>query len=381
MTPTGAAAHELLFTRDAAGALRAAVDALEARRVLLVGSGSGLARSGLSPALAGREISVFTGFRPNPDLDDVLAGCRLAHRERPDVIVGIGGGSAMDTAKLVRGLPPDRERAIAALSGDETAGPDIRIPLLLLPTTAGTGSEVTQFATVYVNGRKHSLDRPQVHADISIVDPALSATCPAEVTFSCAFDALAHALESLWSLRSTAESRRLAARAARGISELLQPGLRRWEPASRERMSLLAIDAGLAINRTRTTVGHAVAYPLTVRFGVPHGLACLLALAALLPAACASLDEACADPRGAGFVGRRLAEMAELLGSDQPAGLGATLSSMVRSAGFDHRLRAYGVGLDQLDAIVADALGTARADNTPITLDRPTVREALRKAW
>lgn len=349
------------------------VDGISPARVLLVGSERGIARTGVRDRLGGRPVEIFAGFSANPVLEDVLDGVRVLRDTGADLVVAVGGGSAMDTAKMVRLLPAERRAAVDVLRGAPIEEPAVP-PLVVVPTTAGTGSEVTRFATVYVDGRKHSLDTPRARPDVAVVDPLLTATCPPALTFSCAFDALAHAVESYWSVRSTAESRRLAEEAARGLVELIAT---RRALTDRVRRSALAIQAGRAIDRTRTTVGHAFAYPLTVRYGIPHGLACALALSVLLPVA----DGAeCRDPRGPGFVADRLAGLVDILRAGSPGRLGWAMRELLTAAGFAAGLGAHGVRAGDVAAIVDEALGTNRAGNSPVVYERDTAARALRGA-
>lgn len=344
-------------------------------RILLVASDGALARTRVLERLAGHRVARFSGFTANPVLEDTLAGCRALRAADADLVIGLGGGSAMDTAKMIRVLPPRREEAAAVLRGAAPLAPDRPIPpLVVVPTTAGTGSEVTRFATVYVQGRKHSLDSPHARPDVAVVDPLLTASCPEPLSFSCAFDALAHALESYWSVRSTPESRLLAEQAGRGLAEVLAalPA----PVADRTRLSALSIQAGLAIDRTRTTVGHAFAYPLTARHGIPHGLAAVLALSHLLPAA-ASGEAECRDPRGAEFFAGRLSGLAGILGVPGPGDLGRALADLIERAGFPTDLGAYGIGARDIGAIVAEALGSNRADNAPVAFDAGVATRAL----
>ncbi|OLB76577.1 MAG: hypothetical protein AUI14_18290 [Actinobacteria bacterium 13_2_20CM_2_71_6] len=341
-------------------------------RVLVVGGPTGLRVADARGRLAGYEVSYVTDVHPNPRLPDVLRGCAVAASVRPDLIVGIGGGSAMDVAKMLRGLPPDAGAAMDVLTG--RAEPQCRAPLVLVPTTAGTGSEVTGFATVYVDGVKYSLDHPSVHANVAIVDPELTHTCPDDVTFSGALDALAHAIESLWSLRSTSRSRELAAEALHGLVSVLREHERPLSPANRAALSTASTRAGLAIDRSRTTAGHAFAYPLTARFGVPHGLACALNLVWLLPFTARHLSRDCQDPRGQAFVRRRLGEIGAVLGRDG----GATLAALVRAIGFSPWLDDYGVRGDDLSGLAEAALGSGRATNGPVRLAVPETIGALR---
>jgi alcohol dehydrogenase class IV len=334
------------------------VGAWAPRRILLVGTTD---RAGAGRRLAGYDIERFGDFSPNPRLDDALAGARIAEAYAPDLILGVGGGSALDVAKLVRGLPT--EHALDALQGRTL--PVRRAPLVLVPTTAGTGSEVTSFATVYVDGVKHSLDHPSVRADLAVVDPELARSCPPEVAYSGALDALSHAVESTWALRSTVESRALAADALGTIVAALRTA---------GEVSTAATRAGLAIERTRTTAAHAFAYPLTARFGVRHGLACALNLVWLLPLTAQLLPRECQDPRGTAFVARRLREISAVLGDDP----GATVAGLIEAGGSSPWLSDHGVRADDLPALVRAGLGANRSANGPVRLSPELVLPRLR---
>jgi alcohol dehydrogenase len=368
---------EVLAGTGAIEQLAGIVAAIDPGRTLVVAGTTALRHADIARRLRGRDTRYFTEFRPNPQLRDVLRGCALVESYRPDLILGVGGGSAMDVAKMIRLLPVDAEAALAALS-EPTGLRDRPPPLVLVPTTAGTGSEVTRFAAVYVDLVKHSLDHPSVLADVALVDPALTGSCPAELTYSGTFDAFAHAVESTWSVRSTPQSRALAGDALRALVPVLREAPWPVPAATREVLSEAALRAGLAIDITRTTAAHAFAYPLTARYGVPHGLACALNLRWLLPYAAAKLETACRDPRGPAFAGRRMAEIAAALGAPSPARCGEVVAGFLGNAGFADRLGAYGVRDGDLPGLVESATGSARAGNNPVGLAAADVLPYLR---
>jgi alcohol dehydrogenase class IV len=366
----------LIFGAGSLSRVAEIVASYKARRVLLVGSDAGVRRSGIERFLPA-DTRRFSGFCPNPRLEDVLDGGDIASGYRPDVVVGIGGGSSMDTAKLVRVLPPGNAGRRAVLHADTGLLRTDAPPLVLVPTVSGSGSEVTRFATVYAGGRKYSVDHAGVLPTVSVVDPDLAAGCPPAVAFSCILDALAHAVESYWSLRSTASSRALACDALATLRQIAADGRRRLDSAARVRVGMSAVRAGFAIDATRTTAAHAFAYPTTVRFGVPHGLACGLHLIWLLDHLAARVEADCADPRGAAFVAARLDKIASLLGADHPKQSANALESLIAGVGFATRLAAYGITEADLAAITGDGLGSGRARNLPVRLSPAAALTAL----
>ncbi|MCM0607885.1 MAG: iron-containing alcohol dehydrogenase [Ideonella sp. WA131b] len=205
------------------------------------------------------------------------------------VLLALGGGSVLDLAKLLRSVPAEGgfEDVAAALRGTAPWPRLQHAPLWLVPTTAGTGSEVTRWATVWdTDGPvavKRSFDEPWGYADRAFVDPALTLSAPAALTRDTALDSFAHALEALWNRHANPVSDALAVQAARRVRAHLA-GVRAAPAAlaGREQLSLAALEAGLAFAQTRTALAHALSYALTLEQGLPHGLA----VAAWLPTAC-----------------------------------------------------------------------------------------------
>ncbi|MCK9896091.1 iron-containing alcohol dehydrogenase [Frankia sp. AgB32] len=345
------------------------------RRVLVVASARAFRAAGVAELLADNDVAVFSGFTPNPRLPDVLAGCRLRDGWRPEVIVGLGGGSALDVAKMVRLLPADPERARAALHRFEP--PDQRPPLVLVPTTAGPGTEVTRFATVFDGDTKLSLDHAAVLADVAVVDPDLAASCPSSLVGSCAFDALCHAVESWWSRRSTPRSREFAGEALRALVPLLRRPVAERDAAYRGTLAGAALAAGRAIDLTRTTAAHAFAYRLTTRYGVPHGVACLLNLRWLLPLHLAMAQRPGVESRVVEHV-TDIVEVLGLAGRERTDCFTDCFTEYFTAFGWSPRLRDYGIGRDALPSLVDAGLATrARAGNNPIELDRDLVLRAM----
>jgi alcohol dehydrogenase class IV len=170
-------------------------------------------------------------------------------------IVSIGGGSTIDVGKYV--------------------SYKLNIPHTAIPTTAGTGSEATKFAVFVKDGQKISLENDKLIPDSFILDAERVVTLPRLYTASSGLDALSQAIESYWSPRATSESRMYAKRAIRLASKNLWQSYQ--HPQSlvlRERMLKAAHYSGKAINITKTSICHAISYPLTLHYQIPHGIAC-----------------------------------------------------------------------------------------------------------
>jgi phosphonate metabolism-associated iron-containing alcohol dehydrogenase len=204
----------------------------------------------------------------------------LAPFDKP-VIVAFGGGACLDIAKAASHRPVSgATRSLVRWLRGEAAQPALRrIPLIAVPTTAGTGSEVTRWATLWDvdadPARKLSLESAQAYPETALVDPQCCLTCPESVTRDSGLDALAHALEALWNRHATPLTDTLALTAARNIIETLPRVLATPDDLTlRHTMSTAALQAGLAFSHTRTALAHALSYDLTLQENMPHGLAC-----------------------------------------------------------------------------------------------------------
>lgn len=304
----------------------------------------------------------FTDFEPNPKIDDVRRGIDVFLAARPEVIVAVGGGTAIDMAKLIRALnQSDPEGAILGYS--ELAPSEI--PLIAVPTTAGTGSEATQFAVIYVGGKKFSLDHPSLMPQTAIIDTRLTLSLPRSVTAATGLDALCQAIESLWAVAATDESVEYAAIAVELILKQLPVATKCPDPVSREAMCRASYLAGQAINITRTTACHAISYSLTSKYGIPHGFAVSVTLAPLL-AYNAGLSAAdCQDPRGPDHVLKRIRRILSLLNVTSVSQGVDRILSFLSELGGPVTIRDAGVDTSQkLMELIADT-NPQRLSNNP----------------
>ncbi|MFJ4346282.1 iron-containing alcohol dehydrogenase PsrA [Pseudomonas sp. NPDC089401] len=306
--------------------------------------------------LGERLVQVIDNVQPNPDvawLREVHERFWHDHGDCPTVLA-LGGGSAIDTAKaLVVGTASGRfDELLALLASGKAFTPARSKRLVAVPTTAGTGSEVTPWATIWdaAAQRKYSLHLDCTWPSLAIVDPQLMLSGPAGVTLASGLDALSHALEAIWNRNANPISDTLAESA---ISEVLDclPALCAdlADLGLRERMALAALKAGLAFSNTRTALAHSISYTMTLRHGLPHGIACSFTLPHVLGLAWG---------RDAG----RDRVLQRVFGGDL-ARAQARLRGFLQGLGVRTDFADYGVGDAQARAMVEQALLGARGLN------------------
>ena len=232
---------------------------------------------------AGVEVDVYDGVKPEPKLRMPEAAADLLRDGGHDLVVGVGGGSSMDTAKVASVLAEWDEPVREMLGMGNVPGEGR--PLALLPTTAGTGSEVTHigvFADEEDDGNKKVIYSPHLFADLAVVDPALTETLPPAVAAATGMDALTHAIEAYVSTLRTPYTDMLARRAIELVGENLRQAVHQGpeNDRARYRMSLAAMIAGQAFVNSGLGAVHALTYPVGMEFDLGHGLA----NAVLLPA-------------------------------------------------------------------------------------------------
>ena len=220
------------------------------------------------------------GFDSNPSLTDMSKIAEKYFSKKIDLVIGLGGGSAMDVAKILSVTIPAKSKGIHISELIEDSSLFERIEALeciLVPTTAGTGSEVTPFATVwdYDQKIKKSLSHPTMFAKKAIVDSEFLSNLPLVVALSTGLDALNQALESLWNKNANETTRSFSVKAiVNSLRSLIFLDELKSNTNLAKNLATASLLAGLSISHTRTSICHSISYPLTLVFGIPHGLAC-----------------------------------------------------------------------------------------------------------
>ena len=201
----------------------------------------------------------FSGFTPNPKMEEVMDGVEVFKASGCDTILAVGGGSPIDVAKCIKKYS------------------ESDAPIIAIPTTSGTGSESTHFAVVYENGNKLSVAAPDLLPDIVILEPATLRNVPEYTRKATMLDALCHAIESHWAKKATPESKGYAEKAIELILKYKDAYLANEEEGNRGMMEAANL-AGQAINISTTTAAHAMCYKITSMYGFQHGHAAAICL-------------------------------------------------------------------------------------------------------
>jgi alcohol dehydrogenase class IV len=356
------------------GSLRA-LDHLLARYdpalVFLVTGRDSYARSGaeakVRQGLKGRAQVRFQEFSANPNLADVEAGLRLFHRSRPDLILAVGGGSVLDMAKLIGVLSAQDSSPRDIVQGKEKIR-TIGVPVIAVPTTAGSGSEATHFAVVYCGATKYSLAHPSMQPVAALIDPELTYSLPPYITAVTGLDAFCQAVESMWSVRATAPSRAYARKAVELALAHLPAAVHQPSPQVRRHMCLASLLAGKAINLTKTTAPHALSYTMTSQFGVPHGHAVALTLGPILIHNSLVTAADVTPPASVAQVRESIAELTRVLGCRDAPAASQRITGLIESLGLATRLSAVGIRTAADRQKIVDGVNPERLDNNPRAL-------------
>lgn len=272
-------AKEIIFGEGAFDRLAEYVTLLNGKKPLIV-LDKNLAERGFDEKIAdlfkhaGMKFVLYDKVEAEPLLEIADKVAEMAVKEKADSVVGIGGGSAMDVAKAAAAIAANKGRAKDYLGLNKVPGPGL--PKIMVPTTAGTGSEVT-FTAVFVREdlkKKEGMNSPYLYPELALLDPTLTLSVPPMVTATTGVDALCHAFESYTSIHSSPMSEMISLEAIRLISSNLRTCVHDGSNLSaRKNMLLGSLYAGLGLANAGVTAVHSLSYPLGGKYGISHGLA------------------------------------------------------------------------------------------------------------
>jgi len=357
----------ITFARGGIASLGNVARETGARRFILV-SDPTLDRLGLldtvqkSLANDGLGGEIYLNVEPEPYLDNADSAAAIGREIEADLVIGVGGGSVMDTAKAVSILISNQGNAEDYLGLNRVEVPGVAT--IMVPTTAGTGSEVT-FTAVFTNREtkaKGGINSPFLFPDVALLDPELTLPLPPNVTAATGMDALTHAVESVTSRSATVFTEALALEAVRLISENLRHAVFHGDDIeARENMLMGSLLAGLALADAGVGAAHALAYPLGGNYRIPHGLANAILIPYVMDFNLPAADRALA------LVAKSMGEPVEGLSARRAASAAVeAVRTLCADIGIPRALSEIGIPPADIPMLVEGALKVTRPiDNNP----------------
>ena len=356
--------------RFGSGGVRSLADEMEklgGQRGILITSPSFVRRGvaeGIRRDSCGRICAVYSQVSPNPDVRECQACVELILAKNCDFVVALGGGSVMDCAKAAAVICKGENSAAACLD-DPSLLPGAGLPVIAVPTTAGTGSEVTCVSVLsdHARGLKKPLASDALYPALALVDPELTRTVPPHITACTGMDVFCHAIEAYWNRRHQPICDALAVHALRLVLSNLRAA---WDDgsniAAREAMAEASVIAGLAFNLPKTNCSHVCSYPLTNLLNIPHGEACALTIDHFLRI------NARADEDG------RLQALASLLGFESALALADEITDLKRHIGMMADLKSFEISDATCEQLVQASMHP-NLKNNPVEITEDMLRE------
>ena len=329
------------------------IKALKMDNPLVVTSPGNYKRLKLKTIINTDAIYSFPGSNPTfDDCDDIIKYCK---GKDFDGVIAIGGGSPMDLAKLAMAYLSIGKESVISLIGYKDDFP-LHVPSIFIPTTHGTGSEVTMWGTIWnmTEKKKYSISHPSLYPDIAILDGNLTLTLPLDTSIITILDALSHSFEAIWNKNANEVSTSFAIDAIVLIINNVEK--LKSDPLNlelRNKILLASNYAGLAFSNTKTAAAHSISYPLTIHFGIPHGIASSITLIPLLDINKDSFKEPLDIILNK--LGMNIEELKHAINSIPESIIPFDLSG-------------WGITKDQIPKIVKESFTTGRMDNNIFSL-------------
>lgn len=317
--------------------------------------------------LKGFSFTRFSNFSSNPKIEQIQEGLKLFNQRNYDILVAVGGGSSIDVAK-----------AIKLFALEKT--PERKLPLIAIPTTAGSGSEATHFIVYYEGKEKQSKGKLEITLpEYVICDPELTISLSKEVAASTGMDAFAQAVESYWSINSSSQSKEFAKQAIVLLIGNLEKSILEKNRIAKANVMKAANLAGKAINISKTTACHSIAYPITSYFGVSHGHAAGLTLGEMLVYNSNLLtQQECNDSRGMEYVKNTTNELIKLIGFNKAFEAKNFIENLMIKIGLKTRLSLLKIDENSVEKIIEKGFNPERVKNNPRFLTEQGLRKILK---
>ena len=306
-----------------------------------------------SLVLRSKKLAHYKGTIKKSDLSSVNRLVVHCRKNKYDAVVGIGGGAVMDSAKIAAVLLKN-EGELRSFLENSSKVTKPGVPFIAIPTTAGTGSEVTPWAVVW-GKKKYSVSSPDfMFPSYAIIDPSLTDSCPAVVTASAGIDALCQAIESFWNINHNPISDEYALDAIQLILKNLPLAVTSPKKNIRDRMSLASLFSGMAFSNTQTTICHSLSYPITIHWGISHGQATSVTLPLFIKFFLPKIDK------------KRREIILKRIHVESEEEFSNIVLELMKNIGLKTTLSQLGIGRSDIDIILREGADPSRIRNSPI---------------
>ncbi|MDB2683580.1 phosphonoacetaldehyde reductase [Alphaproteobacteria bacterium] len=333
------------------------------------------ARDILEPILNKENVVYFNDFDCNPKIIDAQLGVNIARKAKIEVIIAVGGGSVIDMAKLIKALYSDPQKYYEIATG-KLKIKKINIPIIAVPTTAGSGSEATHFAVVYIDSKKFSVSSPYLTPCRVVLDGELLISGSSYLKTCNALDSLSQAIESLWSKNANKDSRRISLNSIKICRDNIRSFIKGTNnPIILQEMASASHLAGQAINITKTTAPHAWSYAITQNYKIPHGHAVWLTLPSIFQLTLQYLSKKFYNELIPKSLYKEIKEMLELLEINDLTNSKNILIKFLKNLNIEYDMKKLGIDTIEKRTYISNQINIERMSNHPIELDKNDIRK------
>ena len=332
------------------------------------------AKKFLNPILKKKNTKFYLKYFPYPEITELKKIIYFIRKFSPDLIIGIGGGSVIDYAKIANVLL-DHNNLNFKIKNSTYKIKKKYTTLVAIPTTAGSGAEITSSSVIYINKTKYSIEGPNLKPDYFFLIPEFVIGAPKKIKSSAGFDAISQAIESLISKKSNNQSVKFARRSLKISLKYYLDFLKNSNKENTSAMCIAANLSGKAINISRTTAPHAVSYPFTSFFNISHGHAVSLTLNKFLKFNYENIKKADCNFN----LQQRFKTLFELTNTPDIKYLDAYLLNLKKTAGLEDNFKKLGINIEKDYSKILSGVNTQRLSNNPIQLKKNDIKNILFK--
>lgn len=362
------------FGEDSIPKLAKLISCRRPKKVLIfTGAGSAKASGALDQVkniLSGRKVLIYSGIKPNPSIESLKDGIEVCRKEDPDFIISIGGGSVIDYGKAISVLSKEKAGLYDFFHNGKELGQE-KVFFTAIPTTFGTSSEITPYAVMTDQKQqfKITLTGPSMFPEYAFIDPKFTISMARPLVATSCADLFSHVVEAYWNVNATGVSDDFSIKAIELFLKNYQQTYEKPQDISvRRKIGLASIYAGLAFSNTKTTACHSISYPMTVIFGIPHGIACILTLGEMLEFNSQTSRD-------------KILELCKHMGCATVKQARDKISLILSSMDIKAQLRDYGLTKDDLRVIVDKGFTKDRMANNPRPIQKDDLKEILERVY